>query len=54
MIRGKTGHRSEPSGIDRSTCSCGDEIALSVGETFPPGRTVHGAGQWTLVRPTHK
>jgi hypothetical protein len=50
---GSTGHRSDRSGIYRSTC-CGYEIALSVGEKFPPCRQCRHAVQWRLVRPTNR
>ena len=47
-----TGHKSKQSGIYRSDCGCGTEIALSNGETFPPCRSCRRAVNWTLVRPT--
>ena len=50
-----TGQKCETSGIYRSNCHKGhsEEIALSVGETFPPCSHCKGSATWTLIRPTH-
>jgi hypothetical protein len=47
-----TGHKSSASGIYRSDCSGKKEIALSVGETFPPCSHCHRAVNRSLVRAT--
>jgi hypothetical protein len=44
-----TGHKCSTSGIYRSGRK---EIALSVGETFPPCSHCHRAVNWILVRAT--
>jgi len=45
-----TGEKCPQSGIWQSTC-CGEQIALSKNETFPPcGK--HGGTSWTLIRAT--
>ncbi len=46
-----TGQKCQQSGIYRSTC-CGQEIALSKGDTFPPCQECRRAANWTLVRAT--
>ena len=47
----QTGAKCQQSGIYRPNCG-GKEIALSVGETFPPCSHCHRAVAWTLVRAT--
>lgn len=46
-----TGHKCPQSGIYRNDCH-GEEIALSVGEVFPPCAKCHKAANWPLVRET--
>jgi hypothetical protein len=48
-----TGQSAEQSGIYRGGCSCSREIALSVGERFPPCSGCHQSVRWSLVRATH-
>ena len=50
----KTGSKAQQSGIYRSDCRDRYEIALSVGETFPPCWACHRAVNWRLVRPTRR
>lgn len=53
-MRGTTGHPCPKSGIWRSLSNCHSvEIALSVGETFPPCRYCRAAVTWILIQPTH-
>jgi hypothetical protein len=47
-----TGSTCQTSGIYRPDCT-GKEIALSVGERFPPCSHCNRSVNWTLVRPTH-
>jgi len=49
---GRTGQRCPQSGIYRGDDLHQEEIALSLGETFPPCRSCHRAVLWTLIRPT--
>lgn len=48
----KTGQICQQSGIYRSDCKDKIQIALSVGERFPPCRNCTEAVNWTLVRAT--
>lgn len=50
-MTGTTGHLCPRSGIWLAKC-CGERIALSVGERFPPCRRCDGPATWTLVQPT--
>jgi hypothetical protein len=50
-MSGSTGQKCQQSGIYAARC-CGEQIALSKNETFPPCRKWHGAVQWVLIRAT--
>ena len=50
-VSGHTGGRCPQSGIYRPNCS-GKQIALSVGETFPPCTHCRRAVTWTLIQAT--
>jgi hypothetical protein len=50
-LRQRTGEKCPQSGIWDPDCA-GKEIALSVGETFPPCAHCNRAVWWTLIRPT--
>jgi hypothetical protein len=53
-MSGSTGHPCPASGIWRSQSACHTiEIALSVGEVFPPCRDCKRAVTWVLIRRTH-
>jgi hypothetical protein len=47
-----TGQKCGTSGIYRSSCNGRTEIALSIGETFPPCSHCRKAVTWSLVRAT--
>ena len=47
----QTGHACPQSGIYANDCHA-KEIALSVGERFPPCSHCHRAANWRLVRAT--
>ncbi len=51
-MRGTTGHSCPTSGIWRSTNCPHIEIALSVGEVFPPCKGCKKAITWVLIRAT--
>jgi len=46
-----TGSKCQTSGIYANDCHA-KQIALSVGETFPPCSHCHKAANWNLVRAT--
>jgi hypothetical protein len=47
-----TGQKAPASGIYANDCHA-KQIALSVGETFPPCSHCHRAANWRLIRQTH-
>ena len=51
LSSGQTGQKCPASGIWSPNCQ-GKQIALSVGETFPPCNHCRRAVTWTLVQPT--
>lgn len=51
-MTGTTGHTCQQSGIYKSSCGH-EQIALSVGETFPPCGECRKAVTWTLIQQTY-
>lgn len=51
-MTGTTGHKCPQSGIWECNHPRREQIALSVGETFPPCSGQTGGATWTLLRAT--
>src|SRR5579871_6304441 len=51
QMTGQTGHKCPRSGLWQGSDRHREQIALSLGETFPPCGDCRGDVTWTLIRP---